>query len=260
MAFFSAALPAIGAGLSYLQSRNAGKRAQGNFEAQMAMAREFAQNGIRWKVEDAKAAGIHPLFALGGNTATYSPGAIPAANPGVDFAQLGQNIGSSIDNTRTASERHSARLQELQLERAELENAQIRSQIALNNANRTPPMPEPVMAAGVNRYTPIVTESLDDVIPSHDEHGNRIHSLSNYFSGDDWTYQVLPRGMHPAENAEQLFGEIGSIPAQLKAAEASGMEFINREDLVRSVMELLFGTPGYWTGERTPSPRANTSR
>ncbi len=26
----------------------------------------FAQNSVRWRVEDAKAAGIHPLFALGG--------------------------------------------------------------------------------------------------------------------------------------------------------------------------------------------------
>ena len=38
-----------------------------------AHQKEFAQNGIRWKVEDAKAAGIHPLFALGAQGATFSP-------------------------------------------------------------------------------------------------------------------------------------------------------------------------------------------
>lgn len=40
-----------------------------NYEAQ----KEFAQNGIRWKVEDAKRAGIHPLYALGATTQGYSP-------------------------------------------------------------------------------------------------------------------------------------------------------------------------------------------
>lgn len=30
--------------------------------------REFAQNGISWKVADAKRAGIHPLYALGAST------------------------------------------------------------------------------------------------------------------------------------------------------------------------------------------------
>ena len=40
-----------------------------NYEQQ----KEFAQHGIRWKVEDAKAAGLHPLHALGGSTASYSP-------------------------------------------------------------------------------------------------------------------------------------------------------------------------------------------
>lgn len=40
-----------------------------NYKAQ----KEFAQNGIRWKVEDAKRAGIHPLYALGASTQGYSP-------------------------------------------------------------------------------------------------------------------------------------------------------------------------------------------
>ncbi|AXL15117.1 DNA pilot protein [Microviridae sp.] len=40
-----------------------------NYEAQ----KEFAQNGIRWKVEDAKRAGIHPLYALGASTNGFTP-------------------------------------------------------------------------------------------------------------------------------------------------------------------------------------------
>lgn len=40
---------------------------------QMALEREFAQNGIRWRVEDAVAAGLNPLVGAGASSASYSP-------------------------------------------------------------------------------------------------------------------------------------------------------------------------------------------
>jgi len=52
------------------------------------MQEKFASQGIRMRVEDAKAAGLHPLFALGGNVPGYSPSAQPLFNGG----ELGQNI------------------------------------------------------------------------------------------------------------------------------------------------------------------------
>ena len=42
-----------------------------NYKAQ----KQFAQNSIRWKVKDAKFAGIHPLFAMGANPASFTPSA-----------------------------------------------------------------------------------------------------------------------------------------------------------------------------------------
>lgn len=39
-----------------------------NAKHQMGQNKEFAQKGIRWKVADAKAAGIHPLYAMGAST------------------------------------------------------------------------------------------------------------------------------------------------------------------------------------------------
>lgn len=42
-------------------------------QANRQMQYEFAQNGIRWRVEDANAAGLHPLAALGASGASYSP-------------------------------------------------------------------------------------------------------------------------------------------------------------------------------------------
>lgn len=65
------------------------------------MQREFAQQGIRWKVEDAKAAGIHPLYALGASTSMPSP--ISAGDYGISAA--GQDISRAVMATRTQKER-----------------------------------------------------------------------------------------------------------------------------------------------------------
>lgn len=104
----------LDAGISY-------KNAKRNIKAQ----KEFAQHGIRWKVEDAKAAGLHPLAALGAQTTSFSP-----VQVGTDFAGVGQDISRAIDATRTGSEKQSASLSVLQLERAGLENDLLRAQIA----------------------------------------------------------------------------------------------------------------------------------
>lgn len=138
-----------------------------------ALQKEFAQHGIRWRVEDAKAAGVHPLFALGGSTATYSPsalslhGAVPDNSLGQGLAQAGQDIGRAIDATRTERERREARaeavnranqLGALELERAGLENDLLRSQIAkLNHTQVGPPMPSGVLPSAM----PVEVQQLD---------------------------------------------------------------------------------------------------
>lgn len=73
---------------------------------QANLQREFAQNGIRWRVADAKAAGLHPVFALGGNVATYSPQAIvsPDVSTG-DFSSMGQHLGRAMSAQQSAHER-----------------------------------------------------------------------------------------------------------------------------------------------------------
>lgn len=105
----------IGAGGSLaggLLGSSAAKEAQARNEAiaaaNIAMQKEFAQNGIRWKVEDAKAAGIHPLYALGAQGASFSPvsvGATPDTSMASAMADMGQNIGRAVGATRTESEK-----------------------------------------------------------------------------------------------------------------------------------------------------------
>lgn len=83
-------------------------------EAQRAAAskeydrqKEFAQTGIQWRVRDAEAAGLHPLFALGANVPTYSPG--QWVDPG--FRQMGQDVGAAVSRAVDQDARHARQLQ-----------------------------------------------------------------------------------------------------------------------------------------------------
>nr|QJB20589.1 MAG: DNA pilot protein [Microvirus sp.] len=123
--------------------------------ANARLQREFAQNGIRWKVDDAKAAGIHPLFALGAQTIGASPSYVDGGSMGKAFSDAGQDIGRAIDAKRTSAERTTARLEALTVERGELENQLLRSQIAkLNQPGHPPALPGSTGAAPGVRIIP----------------------------------------------------------------------------------------------------------
>lgn len=103
-----------------------------NYEHQ----KEFAQNGIRWKVADAKAAGLHPLAALGASTAQYTPATALGDSPDWSFlSDMGQNIGRAVDAKRTQQERVEQQAKQdaafrLKAENQKAENDLIRAQTA----------------------------------------------------------------------------------------------------------------------------------
>jgi hypothetical protein len=111
---------------------NAEKLNQLNYEHQ----KEFAQNGIRWKVADAKAAGLHPLAALGASTAQYTPATAIGDSPDWSFlADAGQSIGRAVDAKRTQQERVEQQQKQdaafaLKAENQKAENDLIRAQTA----------------------------------------------------------------------------------------------------------------------------------
>ncbi|WNK13032.1 MAG: DNA pilot protein [Microvirus sp.] len=94
----------IGGALGALTGRTTAKE---NVEYQ----REFASHGIRWRVQDAQAAGVHPLFALGANTQGFAPNPVVPYDYGI--AQAGQNMGQAMRAGQTVDERA---LQQAQLE------------------------------------------------------------------------------------------------------------------------------------------------
>lgn len=102
----------------------------------MEKQEQFAKEGVRWRVADAKAAGLHPLYALGASVPSFSP---VSANFTADtsmanaFSRAGQDIGRAVNSTRTSAERGGAfneAVQKLSLEKMGLENEVLRADLA----------------------------------------------------------------------------------------------------------------------------------
>lgn len=106
----------------------------------IAMQKEFAQHGIQWRVEDAIKAGVHPLAALGAQLHSFSPTAV-GVEPDDSLAQMGQDISRSVYSTMSGESRVQAKMDALRIERGELENMLLASQIAKLNGQVGPPMP-----------------------------------------------------------------------------------------------------------------------
>lgn len=86
--------------------------------------------------KDAKAAGVHPLAAMGASLTSPSPVAV-GGYP--DFSDMGQNVGRAIDATMSAPEKvsnYTKAAQALTLDKMQLENDLIRTQL-VNSAART---------------------------------------------------------------------------------------------------------------------------
>lgn len=121
------------------------KSSSDNAAKQAALQKEFAQKGIQWKVADAKAAGIHPLYALGANTISYSPQTVGDPLPSA-LANMGQDVSRAVNSTRSQTDRLGAvskTMQDLSLTRLGLENELLSAQIAKIRASQNPPMPMP---------------------------------------------------------------------------------------------------------------------
>lgn len=84
---------------------------------QMRLQKEFAQNGIQWKVDDAKRAGIHPLYALGANTATYTPVSQDSSGLGNAVADAGAYLGKAVDQAIDAPTRKALEQENLEYAR-----------------------------------------------------------------------------------------------------------------------------------------------
>lgn len=108
--------------------------------------KQFAKRAIRWKVRDAKRAGLSPLAALGAQTVAFSPSSVGAtqAGQGISAAAeaMGQGIsraGAAFGDIETRNNQYVTQLQKLQVDNMNLQNQKLASEIAVTTQAGQPP-------------------------------------------------------------------------------------------------------------------------
>lgn len=159
--------------LSGMMNSNANENAaaanQANWQTSMAYQDLVNKNTIQWKVQDAIKAGLHPLAALGVNTAggpVSAPQQQPNTAMGDAVNNMGQNIARAVNATSSQQKRVEAYTRAVQaqdLETRSLQNDLLRSRIAQINANTNPPVPTVDQRYGIDGQQP--TQPLATIKP-----------------------------------------------------------------------------------------------
>lgn len=210
-------ISSVGDALTGSRNREAQRDAN---DQNAALQREFAQNGIRWKVADAKAAGLHPLAALGAQT--MSPTASFQASADNTMSNIGQNIGRAVDATRTRNERAAAlaadaESRSIQLENGRLQNELLRSQImSINSRASNPAFPgSSTFLDGQGDAVPTAgTKTVPVEVSSHSSHPSKAAGIH-----PDMTYTRTQNGLAlvPSKDAKALI-EDQFVPEMMWAA------------------------------------------
>lgn len=179
-------------------------------KADRELQKEFAQNAVQWKVADGRAAGLHPLAAIGASTTGYTP--VGDNGAGQMMADGMAGIGAAVSKAK-----NKGREDELH----DLSVAQIKSQIGVNEAMAQSYLAEARRAAqGNTGFTSGINETLEST-PSRSTVGddgtglplrapyaedtgnieerygdesflNRWSAWKNYYTDWQWAYRVKP--------------------------------------------------------------------
>lgn len=180
--------------------------------ANIKMQKQFAQKGIQWKVADAAKAGVHPLYALGASTHSFSPTSVGDPLAGA-VSDMGQNIGRAIDSGLNSSDRlYRQTVEALTLKRMGLENDLLATKIA---AGRQPVIPGSPLGA---RYVAGL-EGQGSATVLSDPSGSLVTPVN--IAGST----VIPHtGWSDVEHAQKRYGE----PAEWVLAGPTGAaDFLN---------------------------------
>lgn len=169
-------------------------------ENSLRQQKSALQHSIQWRVQDARKAGIHPIYALGGPTMSVNPQPVDFSG----LANAGQNIVRARQAAMDRKERAGTQIQtateaaaaKLGLQNMSLQNDLLASQIARLNSNQVPP-PFPSMGAmggsvgGSDRVQPI------PAMPTINAPGNNAREAGvvtdyGYSSNDSGGLSVTP--------------------------------------------------------------------
>lgn len=220
MAFFSPLVTSslISAGSSLLGGALGASSSAKQNKKQMELQKEFAQKGVQWRVADAKAAGLHPLAAMGLQGSTYSP-AFQTNPMGDALAQAGQSIANGVrDNRISPVERsiinknnaeadfaRASAAASLQARANQTQNSPVSSvsvaepentHLRLNEHTVVPVSKISDAEAFENRYGDIAQEAAGLVILGSDIAGNVLTSK--------WADDVVDRSIHRRDNRRLL--------------------------------------------------------
>lgn len=126
--------PLIDAGMAVAGGIYSNRQNRKASERAYQQQKEFAQMGIRWRVEDAKAAGLHPLYALGAQPLQFSP-TFAMDSVGPSLAQAGQTLGRAVGAQSNSLERQ-AQLLGLKLLESQIRETDARANLANSEAFR----------------------------------------------------------------------------------------------------------------------------
>ena len=192
-----------------------------------ALQREFAQSGIQWKVADAKKAGLHPLAALGAQTASASP-SYQAGDPGA--AERVRGNAAAQSGFINAQARISV-AQQMATMMNSLAQAKYYDSLAKKNTVKVDP----------NQQYPIVgsidDEYVDPGVPLNEPVGTqRTHNLNMASDMQNW---------------EDFLGDIGSVPIQIMKLGYEGTGWLNNKYEAYKQKQRF---PGYDPNWRNKSP------
>lgn len=83
---------AIGAAAGLIGGRASDRSNTRIANQNIAYQKEFAQQGIQWRTEDAQAAGVHPLYAMGANTTSFQNNQPTGSRAGDALAMSGRQF------------------------------------------------------------------------------------------------------------------------------------------------------------------------
>lgn len=182
-----------------------------NLEAERRNAelqREFAKMGIRWRVEDAKAAGLHPLAALGMSPVSAQPVAVGASPDWRrNFGErMGQSVSRAVEVGMDAFERQAYRAKNaLEIERLGLENELLRTQVTKVGQSMGPPMASTDPNSGIGipgQMSGKALESPMTFIPTGRTYASENNASKAFGSVTDWYFRRTPTGLKIAPSPD----------------------------------------------------------
>lgn len=148
------------------------------------MQEDFANHGIEMRVNDAKRAGIHPLFALNANLPSYSP-SIPVQSDTSFARDLGNAIDGFIDRDRRAKAEENAQ---------ELHDAQV--DVLKSEAHRNDAVAQQAQMSMLARAAQTANVTQD--------------KTSKLGTFEMETPLNFPKGKTKAQDMEDFYGDVAS--------------------------------------------------